>query len=363
MPADYYEILGASPDATAEDIKRAYKNRAKEWHPDKNDGSEEKFKSLVQANKILSNPETRESYDRKRNTSPESFISRFSGFKGVAKVAAETARKVMNDFVGENIVETIDEILGRKKDPKNIELKISITLEELYSGADKRVLFKRKEPCDSCKGRGAESSADIKVCASCYGIGSSYDDLSDLFKSNSECKKCRGSGKIISKKCVKCKGKGESKYSRDFTFPIPKDLNFGEAKDRLILPKEGEYGGDLIIEVDLKPHKFYEVSWPDLKLELPIKFYQAILGDFIEVETLLGPAIFKIPPGTTHKNAVTLKGYGLRMPDEKGEPMKGDLNITLAVDIPTKINKKQRELLESYKAADRTKKKLQPKKK
>jgi molecular chaperone DnaJ len=361
MPADYYEILGASPDASAEDIKKAYKKRAKEWHPDTASGSEVKFKSLVQAYKILNNQEAREKYDRQRNATPESFINRFSGFKGAAKAAAETARKVMNDFVGENIVETIDEILGRKKEPKNIELQIGISLEELYKGSDKRVAFKRSEPCDSCKGRGAESSADVKVCSSCYGIGHKMSDLTDLF-TNQECKKCRGTGKVIHKKCKECKGKGECKYERDFTFPVPKDLNFGSMKDRLILPKEGEYGGDLIIEVDLKEHKYYEVEWPNLKIELPVKFYQAILGDFIELDTLRGPALFKIPPGTSHLNVVTLKGYGLRKTEEGGTN-KGDLIITLLIDIPKKLTKKQKELLEEYKKSDRSKAKPKPKKK
>lgn len=361
MPTDYYEILGVAPDSSLEDIKKAYKQRAKEWHPDRATGSEEKFKNLVQAYKILSNSDARAKYDRKRSASPESFINRFTGFKGAAKAAADTARKVMNDFVGENIVETIDEILGRKKEPKNIVIKIKITLEELYDGSDKRIVFKRNEPCDNCKGRGAESSSDIKVCSSCYGIGHKMSDLADLF-TNQECKKCKGSGKTIHKKCNECKGRGECKYERDFTFAIPKDLNFGSEKDRLIVPNEGEYGGDLIIEVELKSHKFYEVEWPNLYLELPIRFYQAILGDIIEVDTLRGPALFKIPPGTTNNNSITLKGYGLRK-TEGDKTIRGDLKLNLFIEIPTDITEKQKELLIEYKNTERSKSNLKPKKK
>lgn len=362
MPTDYYEILGVSAEATPDDIKKAYKQRAKEWHPDRVSGSEEKFKALVKAYKVLSDNDLREKYDRKRkNSSPESFINRFSGFKGAAKAAAETARKVMNDFVGENIVETIDEILGRKQEPKNVELQLAITLEELYDGADKRVVFKRREPCDSCKGRGAEASSDIKVCPSCYGIGHKMSDLSDLF-TNQECSRCRGSGKIIHKKCNECKGKGECKYERDLTFSIPQDLNFGPTKDRLIVPKEGEYGGDLMLEVVLKPHKYYEVNWPDLSMELPIKFYQAILGDFVEIETLKGPAIFKIPPGTSNQSNVALKGYGLRKAVD-GKMIKGDLSIKLKVELPKKLTKKQKEILEEYKQTEQSSKTTKPRKK
>ena len=362
MPTDYYEILGVAPEATLDEIKHAYKRRAKEWHPDRATGSEEKFKTLVQAYKILTDGEARKQYDRKRrNSSPESFINRFSGFKGAAKVAAETARKVMNDFVGENIVETIDEILGRKQEPRDIEISLKITLEELYEGADKRVVFKRNEPCDSCKGRGAKNASDVKVCPSCYGIGHKMSDLTDLF-TNHECKKCKGAGRLITKKCSECKGKGECKYSRDFTFPIPKDLNFGESHDRLIVPKEGEYGGNLLINVELKPHKFYEVNWPDLKLELPIEFYQAILGDRVKIDTLAGSRIFKIPPGTGLQSSVILKGCGLRK-TENDQTVRGDLEISLYVELPDKITTKQKSLLEEYIKAGKSSKKAKPKKK
>jgi molecular chaperone DnaJ len=358
MSTDYYDILGVSAEATAEDIKKAYKKRALEWHPDKPSGSEEKFKLLVQAYKILSKPDLRKKYDRKRTNTPESLINKFGGFRDAAKVAANTARKVMEDFVGENIADTIDEILGRKKEPNNIELKIKISLEELYDGADKQISFKRNEPCETCKGKGARNSSDIKVCSACYGIGHKMKDITDLF-TNQQCSKCKGKGRIILNNCNTCKGKGECKYAREFTFSIPTDLNFGSERDKLILPGEGEYGGDLLIQVDLKPHRFYEVEWPNLRIQLPIKIYQAILGGFLEIDTLRGPAIFKIEPGTEHGTTVILKGYGLRKTEGSSTEL-GDLHIQLLIDIPKRINKKQKELLEKYKESDRSQR-LKPK--
>lgn len=352
---DHYKILGVAPEASADDIKKAYKKRALEWHPDKKGGSEEKFKRLVDSYKILNSPDLRRKYDRKRNNTPESLIGKFGGFKGAAKAAkaaADTIRSTVNDFVGENIVDTIDEILGRKKEPQDIELSIKISLEELYDGADKRVVFKRDEPCESCKGRGG---SDVNVCPTCYGVGSRPpSDISDFF-TNHECTKCKGSGKVIKNKCGECKGRGERRYERDFTFTVPQDLNFGEEKDRLILPKEGSYGGNLLIHVDLKSHRFYEVEWPNLKIELPIKIYQAILGDFIEIDTLKGAAVFKISPGTEHGDIITLKGYGLRK-TENNSTEYGDLQIRVAIEIPKKVNKKQKELLEAYKESDKSKK-------
>ena len=362
MPVDHYKILGIEPDATQDEIRKAYKKRAIEWHPDKATGSEEKFKQLVESNKILSNAELRQKYDRKRNNTPESLINKFGGFRKAASAAkgvADTIRTTVNDFVGENIVHTIDEILGRKKEPKDIELSIKITLEELYDGADKQVVFKRDEPCGSCKGRGG---TDIKVCPNCYGVGSQPpEDITDLFGSNHECRKCKGSGRIVNNKCKECKGKGECRYERDFTFAIPKDLNFGNEKDRLILPKEGSYGGNLLINVDLKAHRYYELDWPDLRIELPIKIYQAILGDHVEIDTLRGSAIFKIEPGTEHGDMIKLKGYGLRKTENDSTKF-GDLVIKVLIDIPKRITKKQKELLEEYKNTDKRSKNIPRKK-
>jgi len=327
------------------------------WHPDRATGSEENFKKLVDAYKILGNTNSRIEYDRRLKITPETFTSRFSK---VAEVATSTAKKVVNDFVSDGIFDTLDEILGRKKESNNLELDIKITLEELYSGSDKRVVFKRKELCDSCKGRGAHSPSDIEVCEKCYGIGHTMKNIVDFFTKET-CKKCKGKGKVIKKKCLECKGKGENKYERDFMFSIPNDLNFGDAKDKLIVPNEGEYGGDLLLNIDVKPHKFYEVDWPHLYIKLPIKFYQAILGDIIEINTLQGPAVFKINPGTEYGNKFTLRKYGLRKTIKNGDIVFGDLHITLLIDIPKKLTKKQHQLLEDYKQNDRSRKKIKTK--
>lgn len=351
---DFYEILGVAPNATSEEIKKAYRKRALEWHPDrKGTGSEELFKKLSDAYDILKNPESRENYDRRRKATPEGFTSRF------AKVASSTAKKVVTDFVDESLFDTLDKILGRKKEPKNIELTIKITIEELYEGADKSLSFKRHEFCESCKGRGANSIDDVKVCIDCYGLGHIMSTLASLF-TKEECKKCKGTGRIILNKCKECLGKGECKYEREITFPIPKDLNLGDECDRLILEKEGEYGGNLLIQVELKPHRIYETKWPDLYLDLPIQFYQAILGDYLEIETLRGSAVFTLPSGTEPGDKITLKGYGLRIPTEENIEY-GDLYINTVIDIPKRVNKEQRELLQQYKEMDSSKKKVKPK--
>lgn len=347
MLDDYYEILGVEVDASEDDIKKAYKKRAMECHPDRASGSEEKFKKLVIAYDVLSKPDSRQKYDRRRNNSPTTFTSRFSK---VASAASTTARKVMNDFVDDGLFDVLDKILGRKKESNNIETKVKISIEELYAGADKQIKFKRNEICEECKGRGSEGTDNIKPCVECYGLGRAT--LADYF-TKAECKKCKGTGRIILKKCSSCKGAGEKKYERDFVFPIPKDLNLGKGKDRdtLIMPGEGEYGGDLLIQVNLKTHKYYTVKWPDLYIDLPIQFYQAILGDYLEIETLRGPAVFKVNPGTEQGEIIRLEGYGLRK-TKNGSQKLGDLYINIIIAVPKRINKEQRKLLEEYKEYD-----------
>jgi molecular chaperone DnaJ len=346
---DYYDLLGVPAAASDEEIKKAYKKRAKELHPDTLTGSEMAFKQLVDAYAILGNTDKRRDYDRRRNNSPASFTSRFSR---AADAASNTAKKVMSDIVDEGIFDTLDRILGRKKEPKNIENSIKITIEELYEGADKKITFKRMEACDACKGRGAASKDDIKVCIDCYGLGHVVNNLASLF-SKEECKKCKGTGRIILNRCQECGGKGECKFERELVFPVPKDLNLGAKKDKLIIPNEGEYGGNLFIEVDLKPHPHYEIKWPNLEIELPIKFYQAILGDNLEIDTLKGAAFFKLDPGAEHGDTITLRGYGLRHLDEAGNLQYGDMIIKLLMSVPKRITKEQREILESYKALDK----------
>lgn len=358
MDVDYYHVLGISTSATDEEIKKAYKKRAKELHPDTPSGSEFAFKQLVDAYAVVGDPERRKDYDRKRNNSSSIFSSRFSK---VATAASDTAKRVMNDIVDEGLFDTLDKILGRKKEPRDIEVHTTVTIEELYEGADKKIIFKRFEPCDVCKGKGAISKDDIKMCTDCYGFG--HPNLASVFVKE-ECRKCKGTGRLIINKCHECSGKGECKYEREIVFPLPKDLSLGPKKDKLILPGQGEYGGNVLIDVDLKQHPYYEVEWPHLQIELPIKFYQAILGDRVEIDTLKGPAIFKINAGTEQGEVITLPGYGMRYTENNSDNfLYGDLVIKILISIPKRLSKEQRDLLESYKTVDKGLAKVKPKKK
>lgn len=354
MPSeDWYSILDVAEDATDDEIKKAYRKKAMEWHPDRAPGNEHLFKKLVEAYAVLSDPKQREEYDvvlrRRRNTgSASAFTQKFS------KVVSNAA-DVVNNIVDDNIFEKIDILMGRKFEPHNVEIKIKISLEELYNGADKQIVFKRNEACEACKGRGAKTRDDFIICNKCYTLGR-MPHYTSIFTKKA-CDKCDGRGKIIINKCEGCSGTGLCKNEVELTIPIPKNLN---TKDTLIVPGEGEHGGNLLIAVELKEHPYFEVSWPDLSAEIPIKYYQAILGDNLEIDTLKGSAFFKVPPGTQHGDSVLLKGYGLRKEDEDDF---GDLTVNFSVVMPAKVTQEHQALLEEIRNLDKNKKKIKPNKK
>jgi molecular chaperone DnaJ len=346
MSKDLYAVLGVEADATPEELKKAYRQKAKKLHPDVSPGSEQEFKELADAYRILSKLTSRKDYDR--NLAAR---NRFSAkFSEAATTAATAAAKVVDDLIDGDLFDRIDQFLRGKLVPKDIETTVKITLEELYDGLDKQVTFKRNEKCTPCKGRGAVTRDDFVICHTCYGFGyKKPKKLTDVL-SRKPCTKCRGSGKLITNKCKACKGKGLCKKEVELIIPIPNDLNIWSQKDKLIVEGEGEHGGNLLILVALSPHPHFEVDYPNLNAEIPVQFYQAILGDLLEVDTLKGSAFFRIDPGSTDGTSVRLDGYGLQT--SIGEF--GDLRIKLKVVIPHRVSKDKKLLLEKYKELDRS---------
>lgn len=335
MELDYYKLLGVTKEATEAEIKKAFRKKALIYHPDKNKepDAERIFKDITKANEILTDQASRQAYDRKVFAS-ELIRNRFS---------TSMASEVISSMFDENIVDTLDKIMGRTPDKKSVEISIEITLEELYSGADVEVSFQRHESCDNCKGRGAVKREDFKICTACLGLGV-IPSVSSLFKKN-ECPQCKGLGKIIINKCSPCDGSGLMNKKIRLIIPIPKNT---EHDERLVVNGEGEGGGNLYINIKLKQHEYFEVNNRDLKVSFLIPFYQAILGELLEIETLKGPAFFKIEEGSQNGDSITLKGYGLK----KQEEDYGDLIISLFVYIPKQVTDEQKILLEKYRDSD-----------
>jgi len=344
---DYYKVLDVPFSSSQEEIKKAFRKKAFELHPDKNPNNpiaEANFIKVAEAYKIIGDPDSRRIYDRRQNAAV--FLSeKFSN-------AAVSAANVVNDILDEKIFDRIDKILGRVPERQDIELVVRITLEELYHGADKEVTFKRKDSCDACQGKGAKSRDDFRVCNSCFGLGSS-PSISSLFKKK-PCPTCDGTGKIIIKKCEECKGAGLCRKEVQLTIPVPPDLCL---PDRLIVQGEGEGGGDLVIKIEALSHPYFEICGYDLLVDLPINFYQAMLGDLIQIDTLKGCATFKVEEGSQPGDEIRLKGYGL-----KNSERVGDLIVRLDVVLPFKMSADQKEIIQRYKDTDSRKTKHKPRK-
>lgn len=346
MEKDWYAVMGVSYDSTDEEIKKAYRKKALDLHPDRNPNNPEKekqFKELVEAYKVLGNKDLRQKYDRKRNAA-SNIRDKFSGFSKAATSAAE----VLNDFIDESLFDALSKFFKGTLKPQDIAVKLKIDLEDLYSGSYKTVSFKRNEICLTCNGRGAETKEDFKTCGTCLGSGQKLD-IRSLF-SNQKCNECKGVGHIIKNKCKDCKGKGLCENQIELTIQIFKDLSFekGISKDNLIVENEGEHGGNLIITVILNKHKYYDVNWPNLFVTVPVEFYHAMLGSVLEIETLKGIALFSVPENTQDGDIITLEDYGLRT----SEKTFGDLKIKIVIDFPKKISKQKKVLLEEYMKLD-----------
>lgn len=356
MPSDWYSVLGITTSANQEEIKKAYRQKAFQYHPDRNPDNpqaESTFKEIAEAYRILGNEELRKAYDRR------SQVSDYLSNKFSASRAAATAAEVVNDIIDDSLFERLDKLFKSGTRPQDIELEVRLTLEEFFCGTDKDVSFKKNEPCLDCKGRGAIKREDFKICHSCLGSGWDPTNIVSLI-TKKECKKCRGSGKIISKKCAGCKGKGLVKKDVTLTIPIPNDLDIlqvNKGLEKLIVPNEGEHGGNLVVSVTLKSHKFFEVQGYDILVSVPVQFYQAILGDYLEIDTLKGSAYFKLPPGSQTGDEIVLSGYGLR----KSENSYGDMIIQITVETISSLTPEQRTLLEQIQRMDKTKGKNKPK--
>jgi molecular chaperone DnaJ len=345
MSENWYAVLDVESSATEDDIKKAYRKKALLYHPDRNPdnpSADAMFKKATQAYSVLRDTEKRRAFDRTRSAA--NFFSQNFNAPSASDVLND-----INDIIDGTLSDKLDKFFGRSPAPKDIEVKLHVTLDELYEGADKTVTFKRDERCGSCQGRGAIKKEDFRICDTCLGIGFP-PKLSNLWKRGKrKCGKCRGSGKLIAKPCKGCKGAGLAKKEVQLVIPLPKDL---AVRDTLIVPEEGEGGGNLLIQVQAKKHPTYAVDGAHLITEVPLSFCQAVLGDLVEIPTLKGPAWFKVEPGTQPGDEIVLEGYGLR----NGKESFGNLRIKVCIAIPKKTNKTQRELLEAYKKSSPVKK-------
>lgn len=344
---DYYEVLEVSRDASAEEIKKAYRRKAHQHHPDRNQSdpsAESRFKEAAEAYEVLSNSERRARYDQ-------------FGHAGMGGAG-------LHDFshmdVGD-IFSMFTDIFGggrRRGGGTDLQAEVEITLAEVASGAERSLEFTRREACDTCSGSGAAPGSKRRTCGTCGGYGQveQTSGFGALFgRVITTCPACRGRGSTVVTPCGTCRGSGRVQRDRVVTVRIPAGIQDGQA---VRLRGEGEPGedgthrGDLHCYVRVRQHPFLERGGNDLLCRMPISFTQAALGAKVEVPTLDGKAELKIPAGTQHGQLFRLSGMGL--PDLRSG-RRGDELVEVLVEIPKRLNKDQEALLRRFaETEDRT---------
>jgi molecular chaperone DnaJ len=340
---DYYQTLGVSRTATAEDIKKAYRKKALQYHPDKNPGdplAEEKFKEATEAYEVLGDPRKRAEYDRYGHR------SRFDGG------GYRTQRPDFGDIFNDIFDDIFRSPRTSGKSPRrgaDLKYNLEITLEEAALGSQAKIKVPRLGICPSCRGSGAKPGTTPSRCSVCNGRGSLRYGQGFL-SMNIECENCSGTGSVIREYCSACDGEGTVKTEKLLTVKIPAGVSQGT---RLKLRGEGDQGGDggqpgdLFVVINLKPHPIFRREDDDVICEIPVSFTQAALGSEIEVPTLEGKCKIKLAPGTQPGKTLKIKGKGF--PRLRGHG-RGDQLIKIMVDVPTHLTEEQKRLLEEFAA-------------
>lgn len=348
MPAkDYYEVLGVARDASGDEIKRAYRGLAREHHPDvahDKSHAEHRFKEINEAYEVLSDPRKRAQYDRFG-------VVGNGGSGGASGFGFDSGSfgDIFDMFFG-----NMQQSAPRRSGPErgaDLRYDVEITLEEAFHGTSKEIVFDRLAQCDACSGRGARPGTMIVPCEQCRGSGmvrtARHTPLGQIV-TQTACPRCGGEGHVIAHPCERCGGRGRRETETRLTVNVPAGADDGS---RIRIAENGEGGthggppGDLYVYMRLASHPLFKRDGRDTYVDVPVAFTQAALGGTIEVPTLGGPIEMTLPAGT--QTGTTLRMRGLGMPSVRGA-QRGDHHVTVYVVVPTKLNRRQHELLEAY---------------
>ncbi len=355
---DYYEVLGVGKDASADEIKKAFRRLAVQHHPDKEGGSEEKFKEINEAYEVLKDTSKRQRYDQ-------------FGHAGVGGSAASDGGNPFgggfNGFNGQNVnfdFGNLGDIFGnffggqggpqsnRPHSGRDVEVAIDLTFEEAVFGAEKEIHLNIEDTCEHCGGKTVEPGHELKTCDTCKGAGQVVNVTRTIFgniQQASICPTCHGTGKIPEKACSVCHGKGTQRRAQTVKLKIPAGVDDGAI---VRLRGHGEAlanapKGDLYVNVRVKAHKHFTREGDLILSEEHVSMVDASVGTVIDVDTVDGPIKMKIPAGTQSGTDFKLSGHGV--PHLRSDS-RGAHIVTVLVDTPTKLTKRQHELLEEFKA-------------
>lgn len=376
MSKDYYKVLGVEKNVSNEEIKKAYRRLAQQYHPDKNGGNTEKFKEINEAYQVLSDPQKRAQYDQFGTTfehgGPGGFGgpgspfgghgSPFGGFQDFSDIFdIFGGKRRESSFKWEDIFEGVFDTgagSANRRRGQDIAIDITISLEEAAQGAEKEINLYKSFVCPVCQGSGAEPGSGVKQCELCHGKGQIEERHRAGFFSFSqvrECHQCRGRGEKPIKNCSKCGGDGRVKENKKIKIIIPAGIEDGQI---LRLAGQGEAGlfgvqlGDLYVTIHILPHSKFKRSGKDLYFQQSISFTQAVLGDKIKVPTLDGDILLKIPAGIESGAILRLQGKGVRRgpaSPNRGEQTKGDLLVEIKIKTPKRVSEKTKRLLNELK--------------
>lgn len=345
---DYYEVLGVTRSANDEDLKKAYRRLAIQFHPDRNPGdkeAEEKFKELNEAYQVLSDPERRAQYDRFGHAA-------FQGPQGPGGFGGfdftQGFEEVFSDIFGDFFGTGRGRSRSRSRRGDDLRYDLEVEFEEAARGSEKVVKFQRLTMCEACNGSRARGGSEgARTCPNCRGTGQ-VRTQQGFFSISTTCGQCRGEGMIIADPCPKCQGQGRVRKPVSLSVKIPPGVDNGS---RLKLRNEGEAGfgggpnGDLYVVVHVKDHALFVRQDNDVVIEVPVSFPQAALGAEIEVPTLEGKIKLKVPAGTQSGKVLRLKGKGFIDLHGYG---RGDQLVRIVVETPRRLTTRQRELLEEF---------------
>ena len=346
--SDYYEVLGVQRAATAEEVKRAYRKLAVQYHPDKNPDdpqAEEKFKEIGEAYDVLMDGDKRAAYDRFGHAS----FSQGTAFRGHFHDPFDIFREVFGG--GGGIFETFFGGGGVSAEEaqrgSDLRYDMQITLEEAAFGAEKEIEVRKLDTCGKCGGSGAEPGSRTINCPTCGGRGQVISSRG-FFQVSQTCPRCRGVGHIVEKPCQQCQGEGRLEKPARIKLAIPPGISNGS---RLRSSGNGEAGirggphGDLYVVIHVKEHKVFQRDEDDLYCEVPIAFSVAALGGEIAIPTLQGKASLKVPAGTQGGQMFKFRGKGIVNINGRGH---GDLMVRAIVEVPSRLNAQQRQKLEEF---------------
>lgn len=344
---DYYEILGVGRNASADELKSAYRSLARKYHPDinKEPGAEEHFKEVNEAFAVLNDPDKRAAYDRYGHAGVQ-------GMGGAPDFTNIDFSEIFEDFFGFGGFGGA----GRSRRPNapkrgsDLSQAVNLTFSEAFFGVEKEIEITRDEICGTCHGKGAEPGTNTSKCAQCDGRGEIRQTRQTFLGAMVQvitCPACKGTGEIITTPCHTCKGRGIDRKTNRKVVPVPAGVDNGT---QIRLGGEGNTGlnggpnGNLYLELRVKPHEFFKRKDNDLLLDLNINVAQATLGAEINIPTMEGTHKLDIPPGTQSGKVFRIRGKGFA--DMRGGTNRGDLVSIINVEVPTHLNAEQRELFE-----------------